>query len=189
MDTRPPFQRRYQQRQQQAPDTHRINQKIIAKEVRLIGAEGEQLGIVSIREALARAEEAGLDLVEVAGQVTPPVCKLMDYGKFKYQEQKKEVQNRKHRQDQEMKELRIRYRTDVGALDTKLKQAREFLADGHKVKFSMQFKGREVMYTELGIEKFNLLAEKLADIATIFERHDPLDQKRIHIIFAPLKQK
>jgi translation initiation factor IF-3 len=156
--------------------------------VRLISDSGEQLGIVQTRDALLRAETEGLDLVEVSPEAKPPVCRLMDYGKFKYREQKREAEARKKHHESTLKELRIRYRTDTGDLETKLKQAREFLAEGNKVKFSMRFKGREVMYMNLGIEKFTQIAEKLADVATVDEKSPPYG-KQIHIVFAPGKTK
>ena len=111
--------------------------------------------MLSIRDALSKAEEAGLDLVEVAPGAKPPVCKILDYGKFKYKEQKKEAEARKNRSETTTKELRLRYRTDVGDLAVKLKRAREFLAEGDKVKFVMRFKGREAMYLDLGKEKLD----------------------------------
>lgn len=170
----------------QSQEAHRINDRIIAREVRVIGDKGEQIGVISIRDALVMAETAGLDLVEVAPEANPPVCKLLDYGKLKYKEQKKEAEARKKRAENTVKELRIRYRTDSGDLETKLKHAREFLEEGDKVKFSMRFRGREVMYVELGNEKFNVIIERLADIATIDERSQ-LAGKQTYIVLAPLK--
>lgn len=172
----------------QSDDSHRINNDIRAREVRVITEAGEQLGILQIRDAIMKAEEMGLDLVEVAETAKPPVCKIMDYGKFKYKEQKKEAQARKKRTEVNLKELRIRYRTDVGDLETKLKHAREFLEDGDKVKFAMKFKGREAMYLELGVEKFDVIAQRLSDIAIVEER-SPLMGKQIHIVLAPSKSK
>lgn len=185
---RPPMGRDSRFRRPQTPDAHRINNRIIAKEVRVITDGGEQLGVMPIRDALIAAEQAGLDLVEVAPEAKPPVCKIMDYGKFKYREQKKEAEARKKRTEQELKELRIRYRTDIGDFETKIKHAREFLGEGNKVKFSMRFKGREVAYMALGKEKFDQIVERLADIATVDER-SPLSGRQIHIVFAPSNKK
>ncbi len=179
--------RRRRKFQPEKEDTHRINKRIKAPKVRLISDDGEQLGILITTQALSIAEEKELDLVEVSPNADPPVCKLMDYGKFKYREQKKEAEAKKKRSETTVKELRIRYRTDVGDLETKLKKAREFLAEGDKVKFSMRFRGREVMYTELGIEKFNEIIESLADIATVDER-SPERGRQIYIVLAPQKQ-
>lgn len=170
------------------PDTHRINHRILAKEVRVIADDGAQLGVLPIRDALSLAEKSELDLVEVAPQANPPVCRVMDYGKFKYREQKKEAEARKKRSETTTKELRVRYITDVGDLETKLKQAREFLSEGDKVKFTMRFKGREIAYTALGREKFDIIAQRLSDVATIDER-SPSSGRIIHITFAPAKKK
>jgi translation initiation factor IF-3 len=168
-------------------DTHRVNDKITAKEVRVIDDEGEQLGILSLRDALQKAEDSALDLVEVAPTAKPPVCRIMDYGKFKYKEQKKEAEARKKRTEINTKELRIRYRTDSGDLDTKLKQAREFLLEGDKVKFVMKFRGREIMYVELGMVKFDEIVKNLSDIASIDDQ-SPVAGRQIHIVLAPLKE-
>lgn len=148
--------------------------------------DGEQLGVMSTRDALMKAEQTGLDLVEVAPQAKPPVCKIMDYGKFKYREQKKEAEAKKKRTEHVLKELRIRYSTDIGDLNTKLKQARTFLEEGNKVKFSMRFKGREAMYVELGLEKFKEISKQLEDIAVVDEQ-SPGAGRQIHITFAPGK--
>ncbi len=130
------------------------------------------------------AEREGLDLVEVAPEAKPPVCRLMDYGKFKYREQKKESEAKKKRSEQDIKELRIRYRTDVGDLEIKLKHAREFLDEGHKVKFSMRFRGREVQYLDLGREKFETIKSRLSDVAVVDDQ-SPVSGRQIHITFAP----
>jgi translation initiation factor IF-3 len=168
------------------PDTHKINELIQAKEVRVISPTGEQLGVLQIRDALAKAQEFELDLVEVSPAAKPPVCKILDYGKFKYKEQKKEAEARKNRTETSIKELRLRYRTDVGDLETKLKQAREFIGEGDKVKFVMRFKGREAMYIDLGKEKFDQIVQNLSDIAVVDER-SPTTGRQIHITFAPAK--
>jgi translation initiation factor IF-3 len=156
--------------------------------VRVIDEEGGQLGIFPIREAVDLAESRELDLVEVAPEAKPPVCRIMDYGKFKYREQKKEAEARKKRTEATVKEIRLRYRTDVGDLETKLKHAREFLEEGEKVKFLMRFKGREAMYLSLGQEKFDTISQRLADIAQIEEK-SPLVGRSIHLVLAPAKPK
>jgi translation initiation factor IF-3 len=170
----------------QSPDAHRINQRITARQVRVIDADGNQLGVIPLKQALTVAEESGLDLVEVSPNSSPPVCKVMDYGKFKYKAQKKEAEARKKRTDNTVKELRIRYRTDSGDLETKLKHAREFLLEGDKVKFSMRFRGREIMYVDLGNEKFESIIQSLADVASVDER-SPLGGRQIYIVLAPTK--
>ena len=168
-------------------DAHRINDAITAREVRVIGADGEQLGVFGIKEALELAEQQGLDLVEVAERAKPPVCRLMDYGKYKYKEQKKETEARKKQSKIQIKELRIRYRTDSGDLDTKLRKAREFLLEGDKVKFSMRFKGREIMYLDLGVDKFREIIEELKDVSNVDEQ-SPISGRQIYIVLAPTKE-
>ena len=174
--------------QNQQAEDHRINFKIRCPEVRLIGDNGEQLGIMPTNDARKIAEDKGLDLVEVAPNAKPPVCKIMDYGKFKYREQKKEMAAKKKRTETETKELRIRYRTDKGDLQTKLKQARSFIENGDKVKFSMRFKGREAMYINVGVQKLNEITEALSDIAIIDEQSKP-QGNNIYVVYAPDKSK
>lgn len=174
--------------QNQPQEDHRINFKIRCPEVRLIGDDGEQLGIMPTNDARKIAEDKGLDLVEVAPNAKPPVCKIMDYGKYKYKEQKKEMAAKKKRSETETKELRIRYRTDKGDLQTKLKQARGFIENGDKVKFSMRFKGREAMYVNLGVEKLNEITQALSDIAIIDEQ-SKMQGNNIYIVYAPDKSK
>jgi translation initiation factor IF-3 len=181
------YQRReFGNRREGPPEAHRINHKISAREVRVVSDSGEQLGVLQINEAISIAERDGLDLVEVAPQANPPVCKIMDYGKFKYKEQKKEAEAKKKRTESTLKELRIRYRTDSGDLETKLKQAKDFLLEGDKVKFSMRFKGREAAFMNLGVEKFNQIVHRLAEVASVDER-SPTTGRQIHITLAPLK--
>lgn len=183
---RPGPRRPFVPRSQQTQENHRINHRITAREVFVVGPNGEQLGLMNPRDGTMRAEELGLDLVEVSPNTNPPVCKIMDYGKFKYREQKRDAEARKKRADNTLKELRIRYRTDVGDLEVKLKQAREFLSEGDKVKFSMRFKGREAMHVKLGGEKFDQIIERLSDVASIDER-SPISGNFIFVTFAPLK--
>lgn len=165
-------------------EKHRINEQITAPEVRLILDSGEQKGVLPTRKALEIAEEAGLDLVEVAPEAKPPVCKLIDYGKLKYREQKKAAEARKKTVIQEVKEIRIRYNTDSHDLETKVRNAIRFIGEGDKVRFSMRFRGREVVYKELGDDIFNMLAEKLQEHAVLEERA-PLTNQKMHVTFAP----
>ena len=153
----------------QKQDKHRINEKIRAQQVRVIDSSGEQVGIQPLQQALSLAHESQLDLVEIAPQADPPVCKLIDYGKYKYQLQKKESEAKKKQTDNAVKELKIGYRTDIGDLKTKLKQARSFLSNGNKVKFSMRFRGREKAFVHLGKEKLEQVVEQLSDIANVYE--------------------
>jgi translation initiation factor IF-3 len=183
--TRPPRFNRARP-QVQSNDKHRINHRIFAREVRVVADDGAQLGVLPTKQAIQMAEERGLDLVEVSPNSEPPVCRIMDYGKFKYREQKKEAEARKNRSETETKELRIRYRTDVGDMETKLKHARDFLTEGHKVKFSMKFRGREAMHISLGREKFDKITEHLKDIAKVDEK-SPMYGSFIYIVYSPLK--
>lgn len=150
---------------------HRINDKIKAQQVRVIDSDGEQIGIKPLQDALVLASQKQLDLVEIAPQASPPVCKLIDYGKYKYQLQKKEAEAKKNQQDNVVKELKVGYRTDIGDLKTKLKHARSFLSDGNKVKISMRFKGRERAFAHLGREKLEEMVNKLSDVAKVYEQN------------------
>lgn len=145
----------------------RVNHRIRAREVRLIDNNGVQVGIVPLSKALEMAEEAGLDLVEVAPQATPPVCRIMDYGKFKYQRKKRLAEARKRQVAVQLKEVKIRYKTDGHDLATKMRQAREFLEAGHKVKFMMFFKGREFQFASLGQQTMEKVAADMLDAAVL----------------------
>ncbi len=168
----------------QKQDKHKINEKIRAQQVRVIDNDGEQVGIQSLQQALALAAEKQLDLVEIAPQAEPPVCKLIDYGKYKYQLQKKESEAKKNQRDNAVKELKIRYCTDVGDLKTKLRQARSFLSDGNKVKFSMRFRGREKAFVHLGKEKLEQIVGQLGDVAQVYE-HNFRSRSQMHITLIP----
>jgi translation initiation factor IF-3 len=166
------------------PDAHRINRHIRVPQVRLVGADGAQLGVVSIEDALRRAEEAQLDLVEVAPAAQPPVCRILDYGKFKYQQHKKEAEARRKQTTTTVKELRLGYRTDVGDLERQIARAREFLEAGDRVKFSLRFRGREMAYQDLGREKLMKVCEALKDMATV-EGNPRMEGRLMGVILAP----
>ena len=167
-------------------ETHRINRRITVPQVRVISPTGEQLGVIPTARALQIAEEADLDLVEVSPNADPPVCKIIDYGKLRYKAQKKEAESRKKRTEIVLKELRVRYTTDVGDLETKLRQAREFLTEGDKVKFSMRFRGREIAHLDQGRGRLLAIAERLKDLATIDDQSRS-PGRQIYIVFAPIK--
>lgn len=171
------------------PINYRVNRQIKATQVRVVDAEGKQVGIMNLEDALKLAEEAGLDLVEVAPNANPPVCKILDYGKFKYAEQKKEAQARKNRSIIEVKEIRLRYNTDVGDLETKLKLAEKFLEEGNKVKFNMRFKGRELNFVELGQKKFDFIVERLSSIANVESRSQELVGRQLVLVMQPAKKR
>ena len=127
-----------------------INGQIRDREVRLIGADGEQKGVVSIQVAMRAAEDAGLDLVKIAPQAVPPVCKVLDYGKYRFEQQKKEKEAKKNQKVVEVKETRLSLNIDTNDFNTKLNQTAKFLAAGHKVKVSIRFRGREMAHTDIG---------------------------------------
>ncbi len=158
-----------------------VNEKIRAREVRLIGADGNNVGVVSINEALNMARDAGLDLLEIAPQSNPPVCKIMDYGKWKYEEQKKLKEAKSNQKVVETKELKIRPNIDVHDFDVKMKSAKRFIEDGNKVKFSVRFKGREITNQESGLSLLNRIKEELGD--TIKVDKEPLMEGRQMIMF------
>lgn len=172
---------------QRAAD-NRINDRIRAPKVRLIGADGSQVGIVTIQQALQQAQDAGLDLVEVAPNADPPVCKVMDYGKFKYQESIRAKEARKKQGHQSVKEIRFGPKIGVHDYTTKKNRVTEFLEDGHRVKVSVRFKGREMHHTELGVRLLQRLAEDLHDVGHV-EVEGKLDGRIMTMMFSPVKKK
>jgi translation initiation factor IF-3 len=146
---------------------HQLNEEINDKEIRLIGEGGEQMGIVSGEEALRIAEEHGLDLVKISPQATPPVCKLMNYGKYKFEQSKREKEARKNQHVVEIKEIRMSPGIDVGDFNTKLKNAQKFLSDGNRVKVSVRFRGREMAHTDIGRDLLNKFADLCTEVATL----------------------
>jgi translation initiation factor IF-3 len=144
-----------------------INEQIRDKEVRLIGPDGAQLGIVSAREAFAKAQEAGLDLVKIAPQAKPPVCKIIDYGKYRYEMARKEKEARKKQKTIEIKEVRLSPNIDTNDLNTKANTARKFLTKGDRVKVSLRFRGREMAHLDGGRKVLMDFAEKLSDVAVM----------------------
>ena len=144
-----------------------INEQIRDKEIRLIGANGEQLGIMSSREAFALAKEAELDLIKIAPTAKPPVCKIADFGKFRYEQLRREKEARKKQKTMEVKEIRLSPNIDDNDLLTKANQARKFLEHGDKVKATLKFRGREMAHVQSGKQILDSFAEKLADIAVV----------------------
>lgn len=146
---------------------NRINEFITAKSVRLVGDKGEMMGIVSVEQALKFAQDLGLDLVEVAPDSTPPVCKILDYSKQKYEAKKKASEARKKQKALTTKEIKIGPNIGDHDYGTKLRQIKDFLTYGHKVKVTMRFRGRELMHTEVGVEKLERLIKDTEDIAKV----------------------
>lgn len=169
-------------------ETHRINRKIRTPQVRLIGTQGEQIGIVPIDEAIRLAEQAQLDLVEIAPKAQPPVCRILDYGKFKYQQHKKENEAKKKSTVTTVKELRLGYRTDHGDIDRQIGKAREFLEAGDRVKFLLRFRGREMAYQNLGREKLLGVCDALKDVA-IAEGTPRMEGRMMGILLAPSRKR
>lgn len=167
-------------------EVHQLNEEIRDSEIRLIGTQGEQLGIMSADEALKIADEQGLDLVKISPQATPPVCKLMDYGKFRFEQGKREKEAKKNQRVVEIKEIRMSPGIDVGDFNTKLKNTHKFLADGNRVKISVRFRGREMAHTEIGRELLMRFVEQSTEVATLDK--DPKMEGRSMSIFLSPKQ-
>ncbi|MCR8645640.1 translation initiation factor IF-3 [Paenibacillus sp. N1-5-1-14] len=161
-----------------------INDEIRVKEVRLIGSDGEQLGITLTREALQMAIDANLDLVNVAPTAKPPVCRIMDYGKFRYEQQKKEKEARKNQKVVDIKEIRLSATIDEHDFQTKLRNAVKFLKDGDKVKASVRFRGREIAHASIGKKVLDRLATETAEISSI-ERAPKLEGRSMIMILTP----
>jgi translation initiation factor IF-3 len=165
-------------------DRQRVNTRIRAREVLLIDEDGTRVGVVPLREALALAEERGLDLVEVAPNAMPPVCRVLDYGKYRYEQTKKEREARKHQKQAELKEVRLKPKTDDHDLEIKAKQARKFLLAGDKVKFTVRFRGREMAHPDIGREMLEQIAEQLRDVA-IVEQRPLMEGRALSLLLAP----
>ena len=163
----------------------RINEAISAPEVRLISYNGEQMGICPLREAQRVAEVAGMDLVEIAPNATPPVCRVMDYGKYKYDQAIKAKQARKKQTKIETKEMKFRPKIDVGDYTTKKKHVLRFLESGCKVKITIMFRGREMAHPDLGLSILERLADDLKDVAAI-ESQPKMEGRNMHMLIAPL---
>ncbi|WP_302656285.1 translation initiation factor IF-3 [Agathobaculum sp.] len=167
---------------------HQINEEIRDKEVRLISNDGEQLGIVPIQKAQDIAVEKGMDLVKIAPQAKPPVCKIMDYGKFRFEQAKREKEARKNQRVVEIKEIRLTPNIDIGDLNTKVKNACRFLKDGDKVKVSVRFRGREVTHSSLGQDLLHRFAELCSECSTV-EKQPKLEGRQMLMFLAPAKDK
>ncbi|NBU36969.1 MAG: translation initiation factor IF-3 [Actinobacteria bacterium] len=162
----------------------RYNERIRAREVRLIGPDGSQVGIRSTADALTLARELDLDLVEVASQANPPVCRIMDYGKFKYEEAQKAKESRKKTSHVTVKEVKFRPKIGKGDFDTKVRHMHDFLADGHKVKVTLQFRGREMAHPELGSRILDAVLEQLGDMAKV-ETQARLEGRNMTMVLSP----
>ena len=163
---------------------HQINEEITDKEVRLIGSEGEQLGIMSAEAALKIAEEHELDLVKIAPGSVPPVCRVMDYGKYRFEQTKKEKEAKKNQRIIEIKEIRMSPSIDTNDFNTKLKTAQKFLSDGDRVKVSVRFRGREMAHTEIGETLLRDFADKCAEVANL-DKAPKLEGRNMSLFLSP----
>ena len=157
-------------------------------EIRLTGVDGTQIGIVRTSEALAMAEEAGVDLVEVAAKANPPVCRLMDYGKFRYQEQKRQQEMKAKQKVIQVKEVKFRPATDENDYQTKLRSLIRFLGDGNKAKVTLRYRGREMAHQDLGQDVLTRIREDLAEIAQV-EQFPKLEGRQMIMVLAPKRKK
>ncbi len=165
----------------------RLNEEITASEVRLIGVEGEQIGIVSIQEALDMAEEAEVDLVEISPVAAPPVCRLMDYGKFKYRESKKRHEAKLKQKQIHVKEVKFRPGTDEGDYQVKLRNLTRFLQEGDKAKVTLRFRGRELAHQELGMALLKRVEADLAELGTV-EQFPKMEGRQLIMVLTPKKK-
>ena len=178
----------FRDRRQREERKHRLNREITAPEVRLSGPENEPIGIVSLQEALRMAGDLDVDLVEVVATASPPVCRLMDYGKFKYQEQKKAAEAKAKQTVIEIKEVKFRPGTDDGDYNIKMRNIRRFLVDGDKVKVTLRFRGREITHQELGLALLDRIRADLAD-SVVVEQFPKLEGRQMIMMLAPARKK
>ena len=162
----------------------RINQRIRVKEVRLIGPEGEQMGIVNTQDALRKAEDSGLDLVEVSGQSSPPVCRIMDYSKYKYEQEKKEKEARKHQKTVHLKEIKMKPNIEEHDYQVKLHHMKRFLERGDKAKLTMTFRGREMSHMNIGKKIMDRIVADLNEVGEV-EKGPMMEGRNIMIHFMP----
>ncbi|MCH6586732.1 MAG: translation initiation factor IF-3 [Proteobacteria bacterium] len=162
----------------------RVNRDIAVAQVRLIDEQGENLGVVSKDEAIERAEEAGMDLVEISPGADPPVCKILDYGRFKYQDQKKKNEARKKQKTIDIKEIKMRPNIDTHDYDVKMRSINRFIADGDKVKVTMRFRGREMVHQELGLKVLDRVRDQLDEVAKV-EQFPKMEGRQMIMVVAP----
>ncbi|MBA3032433.1 MAG: translation initiation factor IF-3 [Gammaproteobacteria bacterium] len=166
----------------------RVNAEITAPEIRLVGVDSEQLGICSVREALLKAEEIGVDLVEIAPMADPPVCRLMDIGKFKYQEAKRAAEAKKKQKIVEVKEIKFRPGTDENDYQIKMRNIVKFLGEGDKAKITLRFRGREMAHQEIGMRVLERIKADLEQVALV-EQFPKMEGRQLVMVLAPSKKK
>ena len=162
----------------------RVNEEIRVPQVRLIDAAGEMIGVMSAREALIRAFDAGLDLVEISPNAVPPVCKILDYGKYKYEQQKKANEARKKQKVVEIKEIKVRPNIDDHDYDVKMRQMKSFIEEGDKVKVTLRFRGREMAHQDLGAKVLERIRTELAELVKV-EQFPRLENRQMIMVLAP----
>ncbi|ASK78810.1 translation initiation factor IF-3 [Paraphotobacterium marinum] len=168
---------------------HRLNDEITGlKEVRLNGLEGDSLGIVSLKEALTIAEEAGVDLVEISPNAEPPVCRVMDYGKYLFEKAKAAKEQKKKQKQVQVKEIKLRPGTDVGDYQVKLRNLSRFLEEGNKVKVTIRFRGREMAHQNIGVDVLNRIKEDTAEIASVEAFPSRIEGRQMIMVLAPKKK-
>ena len=167
---------------------HRINGEINAREVRLIGTDGEIIGVMSGREAMKLAEDADTDLVEISPNATPPVCRLMDYGKFKFQEQKKAAEARAKQKVIQVKEIKFRPGTDENDYQVKMRNIKRFIEDGDKVKITLRFRGREMAHQEIGMRQLERVRDEMGELIQV-ESMPKLEGRQMVMMIAPARKK
>jgi translation initiation factor IF-3 len=170
-----------------APKRNRVNREINATEVRLIGADGNQIGVVALREAQERAEEEGLDLVEIVPNAEPPVCRIMDFGRFLFDQKKKTQEARKKQKQVQVKEVKFRPGTDQGDYQVKLRNLVRFLNEGDKAKVTMRFRGREHAHRELGLDLLKRVEGDLAEISMV-EQQPQMEGRQMVMVLTPKKK-
>ncbi|MFO0490553.1 MAG: translation initiation factor IF-3 [Curvibacter sp.] len=178
----------FRDRRQREERKHRLNREIMAPEVRVSGPENEAMGVMSLAEALRLAGEMDVDLVEISAAANPPVCRLVDYGKFKYQEQKKAAEAKSKQKVIEVKEIKFRPGTDDGDYNIKLRNIKRFLEEGDKCKITLRFRGREITHQELGIAMLDRMRADLGDLIVV-EQFPKLEGRQIIMMIAPGKKK
>jgi len=174
---------------QSSAQKNRINEEITVKEVRLVGLEGEQIGVVSIREALEVAEEAGVDLVEISPNAEPPVCRVMDYGKFIFEKSKQQKEQKKKQKQIQIKEIKFRPGTDEGDYQVKLRSLKKFLEAGDKAKITLRFRGREMAHTDLALELLNRIKADLQDLSQVESFPNRVEGRQMVMMLAPIAKK
>ena len=180
----PDFKNNYFQRRTK-PKGPKINNRIFSPEVQVISSQGENLGVLKTNEAITQAKEEGLDLIEISPNANPPLCKIMDIGKFKYAQQKKAIKAKKNQKKVELKEIKLRPVTGIHDYTFKIKNAQKFISKGDKVKFTIKFKGRELQHTHLGNELMDKIKQDMGKIGKV-ELQPKFDGKQIIMVIQPL---